>query len=230
MKYLIIPDVHDKIELAERIIDHEPHDVRVYLGDFFDSFDDELLWKHDANERARRTAEFVKSELRDENVCCILGNHEACYFSPVHHACTGFTWGKHEIINSILRPEDWRRFTLHCWIEQGQWLVTHAGFHRRWLDGADKRDRYAIDAEITRQRDQLFNGDGKAPCLRHEESIIWCRHNRLVPPPGINQIYGHTEHIRPSGYKVGEARVANLDTGLRYYGVIENGELKYKEV
>jgi len=38
MRWLILPDIHDKIRRAKGIIEREPHDHLLLMGDFFDDF------------------------------------------------------------------------------------------------------------------------------------------------------------------------------------------------
>ena len=42
MKTLIIPDIHTRFDVAESFIDKERPDNVVFLGDYFDTFDDTL--------------------------------------------------------------------------------------------------------------------------------------------------------------------------------------------
>jgi metallophosphoesterase superfamily enzyme len=69
MRYLILPDVHDKIRRANQIIEHEPHGHLLLLGDFFDDFRTGVT---DAADTARQ----VKRWLNASNTTCLLGNHE----------------------------------------------------------------------------------------------------------------------------------------------------------
>jgi predicted phosphodiesterase len=38
MRWLILPDIHDKLRRANQIIEREPHDRLLLMGDFFDDF------------------------------------------------------------------------------------------------------------------------------------------------------------------------------------------------
>lgn len=69
MRSLILPDIHDKIRQANRIIEREPHDRLVLMGDFFDGFRTGVT-------DAADTAKQVKSWLHDSNTTCLLGNHD----------------------------------------------------------------------------------------------------------------------------------------------------------
>ena len=72
MRWLIIPDVHDKIRMANHIIEREPHDQLLLMGDFFDDY-------RTGVSDAADTAEQVKLWLNAPNTTCLLGNHDMSY-------------------------------------------------------------------------------------------------------------------------------------------------------
>ena len=125
MKHLIIPDVHDKVEIVDRLLDQEAFDQLIFLGDFFDDFTTGV-------KEAEQTAHRVKAWL-DQGIC-LLGNHDLCYGWGRWNAdymCSGFTQPKARAIHSVLDWEDWKKLELHCWVEgETPWLITHAGFHK----------------------------------------------------------------------------------------------------
>src|ERR1017187_1037187 len=66
MRWLILPDIHDKLRRANQIIEREPHDRLLLLGDFFDDFRTGVT-------DAADTASQVKLWLNDPNTSCLLG-------------------------------------------------------------------------------------------------------------------------------------------------------------
>ncbi|MGB9030556.1 MAG: metallophosphoesterase, partial [Acidobacteriaceae bacterium] len=100
MKTLIIPDIHNKIEIADWIVGAEPADVVVYLGDYFDDFGD-------GPEDARRVAEWLnRTALRDDRVC-LIGNHDVPYLFPAtlkHTMCSGWSVAKAQAIKVTIDP------------------------------------------------------------------------------------------------------------------------------
>lgn len=85
MRHLIIPDVHDKTEIVERILNQESFDQLIFLGDFFDDFTTGVR-------EAERTAQRLKTWL-DQGIC-LLGNYDLCYGWGrwnTDYMCSGFT-------------------------------------------------------------------------------------------------------------------------------------------
>src|ERR1017187_4459046 len=72
MRWLILPDIHDKIRRANQIIECEPHDHLLLLGDYFDDFRTGVT---DAADIARQ----VKRWLNAPNTTCLLGSHDMSY-------------------------------------------------------------------------------------------------------------------------------------------------------
>jgi len=66
MRWLILPDIHDKIRQANEIIERVPHDQLLLLGDFFDDFRTGVT-------DAADTAKQVKRWLNAANTTCLLG-------------------------------------------------------------------------------------------------------------------------------------------------------------
>jgi metallophosphoesterase superfamily enzyme len=125
MRWLIIPDIHDKVERATQIIEREPHDRLLWLGDFFDDF-------NTGASDVAVTAVQVKKWLNAPNTTCLLGNHDMAYGWGQKNRifrCAGFDSAKWIAINGIITALDWRSLKLHAWMEGGEvaWLVTHAG-------------------------------------------------------------------------------------------------------
>ena len=65
MRWLILPDVHDEIRRVNQIIEREPHDHLLLMGDFFDDFRTGVT---DAADTARQ----VKRWLNAPNITCLL--------------------------------------------------------------------------------------------------------------------------------------------------------------
>ena len=72
IRWLILPDIHDKLRRANQIIEREPHDRLLLLGDFFDDFRTGVT-------DAADTATQVKQWLNSPNTTCLLGNHDMSY-------------------------------------------------------------------------------------------------------------------------------------------------------
>src|SRR5262245_12396458 len=126
-RWLILPDIHDQIQKANRIIERQPHDCLLLLGDFFDSTRAGVT-------HAADTAKQVKKWLNAPETICLLGNHDMSYgWGGMNRRliCPGYHADKRVVINGTVTTSDWQKFRLHIWIESEKesWLVSHAGIH-----------------------------------------------------------------------------------------------------
>jgi metallophosphoesterase superfamily enzyme len=230
MRYLIIPDVHDKIRRANQIIEREPHDHLLLLGDFFDDFKTGVT---DASDTAKQ----VKQWLNDPNTTCLLGNHDMSYEWGRQNRrliCAGYDAAKWITIHGTLTARDWQQFKLHIWLEGDErpWLVTHAGIHPAWLKYTEPDDyRAHIDkicgdawTRLNRGEHHFLLGCGAS---RSGDQKDWAE---LIPMPGLNQLVGHTPAQTVRHKDTPTSRNICLDTHLRHYAVFENGHLEIKTV
>lgn len=211
MKTLIIPDIHNKWFEAEEIINKEKPDKVVFLGDYFDDFNDTL-------EETEQTAEWLKKSLTNPDRTHLLGNHDLSYLNT-SYACPGFSEGKLFVIQNT--KVDLTKLLHYCWV--GNWLCTHAGlsyeFYKAFSLGGTVDDflKYYSSSEMKHRLYQCSPFRGGRDGL---SGIVWCDYDEFVDIPNIKQIFGHTH---------GELRQTEnhvcLDTWLKYYGVY-NGKLK----
>lgn len=190
MRVLIIPDIHNQIVNAEHWLSKQSYDHVVFLGDYFDSHDDNA-------EDARKTAIWLRDRMDSTNDVFLLGNHDAPYMFPRSDElyCPGFTREKAKAIRQILKPEHWRRFKL-AHEEQGR-LISHAGFHPVWMKEA------TVEKILTRCNEAMqlaakgkvhpILGFGEVPGgLQRYGGPLWMDWDSLMPIPGIHQIVGHS--------------------------------------
>jgi len=199
MRWLILPDIHDKIRRANQIIEREPHDCLLLLGDFFDDFRTGVT-------DAADTAKQVKRWLSSPNTTCLLGNHDQSYGWGRQNRqliCPGYDAAKWITIHGTVTSRDWQKFRLHAWLEDDQrpWLVSHAGFHPAWLVNVEPgRYRELIDRACAKAWDCLNRGEhhfllGRGLSRSADQNIggiNWLDWDELVPIPGLNQLVGHT--------------------------------------
>ena len=220
MKSLIIPDIHNRIHVADSIIArHTDVDEIVFLGDFFDNFDD-------TPEEAFTTAVWAKSYLNDTKAVVILGNHDMSYGFPGHR-CSGWSLYKQSQIDSVLTEQSWHRFILHYWC-QG-WLCTHAGFDEGHNSYIDATCNAALQALRNNKGHYLLNPGYNRGGFQATGGINWQDWNDLALPKGIRQICGHTQGKEPRHLVDNKGEAWCIDTGLRHYGLIVDGELEIKE-
>lgn len=235
MLTLILPDLHLKIEKAQKILDTHSFDKVVFLGDAFDDF-------NDTPDMAKNAAIWLKKTMEKygDNFVICRSNHDVAYEFPKnpHLRCSGFERAKSDAINSILTQEDWAKFKFfHC--EQGFWL-SHAGIHpyifshpihgitqegvQEYCDKALEAAKQNIAHPVTnagysRGGNQLFGG------------ITWCDFSLdFQPIDNIHQIVGHTPHSHVRGKHTKKSKNHCIDTSLSHIGFLENGIFTFKEV
>ena len=79
---LIIPDVHHKLNLVEKVRTNHPGTPAIFLGDYHDDFDDTV-------DHMKTTCRWLKEALENSDDEFLLGNHCFAYVS-----CElGVRWG-----------------------------------------------------------------------------------------------------------------------------------------
>ena len=98
MQLCIIPDLHNRIDIAERIIEKEGNSVDqfILLGDYFDNY-------FEGPKTVNKVATFLKSYCGDSRFKFLIGNHDLHYIIG-HRSMRSSTWSqeKFDAINSII--------------------------------------------------------------------------------------------------------------------------------
>jgi hypothetical protein len=245
MRLLILPDIHNLINIADRVINKVPHDLALCLGDAFDNFGDNSA-------DAARTAGWLKNFLTYG--VFILGNHDLSYYCYVNYKqlwCPGFDLHKYSAVNKILSESDWRNCVLHYYLDN--WLFTHAGFDERLLSNEVRK--LALTSAIINNISALCkfalftlqnpNGSNSylpepVQCLLNVGKdrggdapvggITWSDFNSLIPVNGLNQCFGHTpdNYVRVKTSKDNHKAVC-IDTHLKHFAILEDGNLTIHE-
>jgi|APSaa5957512535_1039671.scaffolds.fasta_scaffold08481_4 hypothetical protein len=119
VKTVIIPDIHNDYLTAEKIIKNENPDKTIFLGDYFDDFDDTI-------QDAINTAKWLVQSLKQENRIHLIGNHDLSYMTDNPNLkCAGYRTDKHKAIKEC--DINWNKLKMYYFID-GKWLCTHAGF------------------------------------------------------------------------------------------------------
>ena len=84
VKIIIVPDIHNDYHTAKKIIKKENPDKIIFLGDYFDDFDDTI-------QDAENTAKWLKKSLKQENRIHLIGNHDLNYMTDnTNLKCAGY--------------------------------------------------------------------------------------------------------------------------------------------
>jgi len=214
MKIIIIPDIHNDFITAEQIIKKESPAKVIFLGDYFDQFDDTPII-------AYQVAQWLKKSLKNPDRIHLIGNHDISYMTNGNHSCPGWDGTKQMFINKV--GINWKLLYHYCWA--GDWLCTHAGLSWEFIKA------YCPEAyPITDYMDECISGEkfnrlyDVSPYRGGRDAfsgILWCDYEEFIDIPNLKQIFGHTH---------GELRQTEnhicLDTWLKYYAVYENGKME----
>jgi hypothetical protein len=221
LKLLIIPDIHNHFEPAEALIRLFPDRQVVFLGDYFDSF-------NDTPSMAAKTAEWLSYSIKEGRVH-LMGNHDLPYRWR-YQTCPGYHARKDREVKRFMNEALWNETRLVLIYSTGDSLdarplvLSHAGLTLANLYGADDcrdvarggrleflRDRLPQEhlEEIRTQatkcqraakevRHHFWLNQGTRVGDRNVGGPFWIdRHELRSPLPGIDQIVGHTHVTKP---------------------------------
>jgi hypothetical protein len=233
MKTLVIPDVHNRIGLAERIaLDFGADcDSVVFLGDYFDDFNDTPV-------DAAETAEWLVRSMSYKNRVHLLGNHDITYLVSSIYTCSGYTWKKKDEIQHIFKAKKWslnigENIKLYHWV--GDVLLTHAGLSQHFwekISGQKEFDKKMFEKIMGEAQGALERREfhpvlsaGYARRGRQQfGGILWNDYNdEFMPISGLSQIFAHTPDYSPRQSQCSENYC--IDTLLLYAAVIEDGKI-----
>jgi hypothetical protein len=234
MRTLVIPDIHNKVGKAEKILQSIPHDKAIFLGDYFDSFEEEP-----DNLSTIKTAQFINRHINDPNTIFVQGNHDAHYmFNRGFLRGSGYTPEKAKLIQSLVSPQTFGKMSLYT-VDQG-FNLSHAGFHPKLFMHPVKGMDYDYINGILKQAVEGGINNVPHPALQPGRArgginevpgLTWTDwDNEFVPISGFNQIVGHSSHREPQFKNTSDSTNLDLDTNLGYVGMIDNGKLDVLKV
>ena len=228
-KILIVPDIHNACDKADKIINLEKSDKVVFLGDYFDNY-------YDGPAIAEKTAKWLVNSLKIENRVHLIGNHDLSYMSNnPNFRCSGYTEEKHNVIKQQEIP--WHKLKMHYWLDE-KWLCTHAGLSNSFFEWYNHRKKYSIQRFLDTSQKNLDNIEDmeydhnffKVSWRRggsgNLAGTLWCDHEEFEPILGINQIYGHTNGSVVRKNENSENYC--IDTALNNYAVYQNHAIEIK--
>lgn len=234
-KTLIIPDIHHKIGWIEPFLKKIEHDTVVFLGDYFDDFnDDEDITSYTAN--------WLKNSLEIPNRIHLWGNHDVPYYNTVIN-CPGFTYEKYNVINKIIPKSYFEKKLKFSYYEQN-FLFSHAGFSLESITydpeiSVDNKDELlkhiqlncdSATLNLKNNFSHILFSVGKARGgLDKKGGCLWLDWDKEFKPLCINQIVGHTpdKNVRVKCEYNKSINIC-LDTyNSTFVGILENGKFSY---
>jgi len=219
MTTLVIPDIHNHFAEAEEQVARYPADRIIFLGDYFDSFDD-------TPSMATATAEWLKDSLAKPKRLHLWGNHDLWYRFPgnpqISWIGSGFTLDKLAVISDVLGPEDWARLKLVEFIDEI--ALSHAGigstvFSQQYVPASRER------VERLCQKAMADAEAGVENAVFGSAGIVWLRWWQMRPLAAFSQFVGHTPDRGLRIEQHGGRTNVCLDSFGRYLGWIEDGRM-----
>lgn len=229
-RVLVIPDIHQKLDWALAIIEKERgnYDYIVFLGDFFDSFDEPPKVASVA-----ATAFFIKEILEGKYGpnTIIFANHDCAYAEAAHsfvnqrlpthlvHPCPGYTNAKGRSISAVLSLDQWRQFQL--FVVANGYLITHAGLRSAYWRPY-RSDEENLDALQKEYEEHLALVHLKpSHIFANETGPLWSRPEGFKDELPLPQIFGHTFCGYGHALKIG--RSSCIDGCQSTYALIAPG-------
>jgi len=233
MKLLVIGDIHLQHLKAEKICKAYPSHKKIFVGDYFDDFNDSALDNSNA-------AIWLKNSLQQPDRVHLMGNHDFHYWQ--WHAegrsklyCSGFSWAKFDAINNILSSEDWDK--LKYFHSERGWWFSHAGITEQWFSHpvhglTEDVIEYTLKKNIEDAKAGIFpQAIWSADFFRGGENrkggIVWNDWRNLDLIPKVKQVVGHTplrEITTKIDYSLSMPGAINVNVDCQLREVLEINE------
>jgi len=237
MKTVILGDTHGRRHWEQIVIDEAPDRV-IFIGDYFDAYDD-----YTAVEQMHNFKEIIEyKESGKAEVIILIGNHDYHYMRGITEHYSGYQAGARPAIEQLLYEN---RQHMQMAYGMNGFIFTHAGVSYDWLQlhGYDNESNL-IDwiNDMWKYKPNAFAFVGRDPYGDSKiSSPIWIRPyslqqaNRDTLRDQFIQVVGHTTQ--------GKIDTEGKSTGGRYYYIdtlgtsgqymvleqisTDNGEIKF---
>lgn len=254
-KSIIISDIHNRVDWIEDALLSpliQPYDNVIFLGDYFDDY-------NDTPQDAANAARWLRLSLQKPNRIHLTGTHDIWYRFPYNRfiAASGNTEAKMHVIRGILTQEDWNILKLYHY--EQNFLMSHAGVHINLISEyvfkhKNLFDKYIVNKELQLNGQEIVDKIVKPATieainrvkdgyshpwldagvvrggLQSVGGITWLDWiYEFKPIPGLNQIVGHTELNVPGEKYIKSSINYDLDTRNHHVGILENSRFTYLE-
>jgi hypothetical protein len=240
MKTVIIGDIHGRDCWKQIVIDEQPDRV-IFIGDYFDSYDDYTAAEQMSNFEQIINFKLIRESVQSE-VIILIGNHDYHYMRGITEHYSGYQHGAAFAIQQLLYEN---RKHMQMAYGMNGFLFSHAGVSSDWLQnhGYDNESNL-IDwiNDMWKYKPNAFAFAGRDPYGDSTiSSPIWIRPkslqkaNRDTLRDQFIQVVGHTQQnqIDTKGKSTG-GRYYYIDTlgTSGEYMILEqistdNGEIKF---
>ena len=208
---IIIPDVHGRTFWRKAVNEYLGKEPILFLGDYLDPYAYEEITPADAYQVFHEIIYLKKAHPDD--ITLLLGNHDLHY---LNHDMEGGRLDykrREQIINDITDNAEFFRIAESAAIGGKNYLFTHAGVKKGWLqvyqdvlgnpnpdEIADRLNTLWLDSS---KRPQLLNMMADIPYIRWGNSPygspVWNDVRDMVDGqqeiPGFVQVFGHTQQM-----------------------------------
>lgn len=193
---LVIGDIHNRIEAADRAI--AKHSARcprtLFLGGYYESFGD-------GPREMRATCQWLRCSLKDPTRTHLLGNHDLAYLFSEHRQawCPGWSPKKQQVFDEEMAGIGISSFRIACQV--GPWLLSHAGIYGERLDalgslGLLGQLEREFSSALSGNRSWLFDKGPDRGGLDRHGGMLWLDWNsEFSPTAGFHQVVGHTANL-----------------------------------
>lgn len=231
-KTVILGDIHGRDYWKQIVADEQPDRV-VFIGDYFDSYDD-----YTAAEQMYNFQEIIDwKQSGQSEVIILIGNHDYHYMRGVGEHYSGYQHGAAPAIQQLL--EDNKQHMQMCY-QINNFLFSHAGISSEWLEYHNYDSEYMIVDwvnDMWKYKPNIFQFAGRDPYGDSTiSSPIWIRPKSLQKAnydtlrTEFIQVVGHTQQnkIDTEGKSTG-GRYYYIDTlgTSGEYMVINNNEITF---
>jgi hypothetical protein len=250
---IVIPDIHQCLHFAEKILQRHPHaDRYIFLGDYFDCLE-EIDNKNYFS--MSNTCEWLNSQYRKlgPRATWLIGNHDLSYISTYiplsarvdkrmaeFYACSGWTASKASVFNKYIDPEFVSSLQICAFSEN--FVCSHAGFHAyHFMPYLSEFENIKRIHEKWEQEKSFFSKEayhwigqvGKCRGGNYEiGSPVWLDwDHEFKPLHRVRQIVGHTDgnSVRSKIHQPEELDYC-IDSHRSSYAVLFNGSVKFYSV
>lgn len=206
---IIIPDVHGRSFWKAPVHDNLGKEHILFLGDYLDPYEDELISPRDAYDEFERITRL--KEKHPEDVTLLLGNHDVHYLTDKGHGGR-YDYIRGGMIKHFLQDHaDLFQLTFSAEIGGKKFLFTHAGILAGWMGHNKEYLRGATPDTIGPILNEIWAHPSSWPVLFSILADVpysrWgrCRfgsptwsdvddiHTDEPELPGYYQIFGHSQ-------------------------------------
>lgn len=187
MDLVAIGDIHGR-DIWKKIVNKHPRARKVFIGDYFDS------WDVNGRKQIDNFKEIVEYSEHDANTNLLFGNHEYHYISSDKY--TGYNPVYAIEIKEVLTPLISKGQLKIC-CKHNDILFSHAGVTKTWYESHVKHAISVVDGinELLRYTPDSFQFYGRDPSGDNiTQSPIWVRpKSLLLDKLDYTQVVGHTQ-------------------------------------